>query len=367
MGIRLNINGREVEAENQKRLLEACLQAGTYIPHLCFHPGLGTARLLKPCLRIHQGEREIAGHAEDVYPGCGLCLVEIEGHDELCHSCTVLVADGMAVHTDTEPVKKQIGRNLTALLEKHPHACITCDLADGCSRQICSMDVPEQKRCCWKFHVCEFRKIASFIGFRKDVGCVIKDTPVIDDNPLFSINYNLCIRCQRCVIACRDVAGREALLSVCSDGEFIVGARRPSLKDSGCKFCLACVDVCPTGTQKEKDPKKKESRPRLDLQKAIMPPEENELKPLTTPNAAEVPDKEGVYKLYNEERDIIQITGSANLKEALIEESENAAARCYFSYEEDEMFMMRERRIIQQYMEEHRDLPPNNREIDDLF
>jgi len=229
------------------------------------------------------------------------------------------------------------------------------------------MDVPEQKRCCWKFHNCEFRKVASFIGFREDTGYEFRNIPLIDDNPLFSIDYNLCIHCLRCVIACRDIACREALSFVYREEEFIVGTSSSNLKDSKCKFCLACVDVCPTGALKEKDPRKKRSKIRLGIPSPILPPEEDELRPLSGPSLVEVPDKEGVYRLYDKEKNIIQITGSTNLKEALIEESENAALMLYFSYEEDEMFMMRERQLIQQYMEKHGDMPPNNREIDELF
>ena len=110
MGVRLSINGREVAVENHKTLLEACLKAGTYIPHLCFHPGLGTSRLLKTGKRAHQGEKEIVSDLESAYGGCGLCMVEIEGHNELCHSCTTPVEDGMIVHTDTESVLAKISK-----------------------------------------------------------------------------------------------------------------------------------------------------------------------------------------------------------------------------------------------------------------
>ena len=109
----IHIDGRKLEVENPKTVLEASLEMGIYIPHLCFHPGLGTSRLLKTGNRVHQGKKEIVNDSESAYKGCGLCLVEIEGNDEMRHSCTTPVEDGMVVHTDTESVKEQRRQYLT--------------------------------------------------------------------------------------------------------------------------------------------------------------------------------------------------------------------------------------------------------------
>jgi formate dehydrogenase beta subunit len=40
--IRLNIDGNAVEAQKGKSVLEASLDAGIYIPYLCYHPDLST-------------------------------------------------------------------------------------------------------------------------------------------------------------------------------------------------------------------------------------------------------------------------------------------------------------------------------------
>ncbi|MEJ2717087.1 MAG: FAD-dependent oxidoreductase, partial [Deltaproteobacteria bacterium] len=72
--------------------------------------------------------------------------------------------------------------------------------------------------------------------------------PVIEDEPLLTRNYNLCIGCTRCVRACRELRGINAIGFVFDrEGKVTVGSVTPTLKDSGCKFCTACVEVCPTG------------------------------------------------------------------------------------------------------------------------
>ncbi|MEJ2717963.1 MAG: 4Fe-4S dicluster domain-containing protein [Deltaproteobacteria bacterium] len=72
--------------------------------------------------------------------------------------------------------------------------------------------------------------------------------PVIEDEPLLTRNYNLCIGCTRCVRACRELRGINAIGFVFDrEGKVTVGSVAPTLKDFGCKFCTACVEVYPTG------------------------------------------------------------------------------------------------------------------------
>jgi len=76
--------------------------------------------------------------------------------------------------------------------------------------------------------------------------------PVLDDEPLFKRDFNLCIDCARCVRVCNQVRGVEALGIVQHDGRLLVGSIAPTLIESGCKFCGACVEVCPTGCLTDK-------------------------------------------------------------------------------------------------------------------
>ncbi|MDY7034531.1 MAG: 2Fe-2S iron-sulfur cluster-binding protein [Thermodesulfobacteriota bacterium] len=362
------INGQEVIAEEHKTVLDAALKAGIYIPHLCFHIGLSSTKSLQPNQSIYHGGTQIRNDSEDQYPGCNLCLVEVEGMDGYYQSCALYVKDGMKVFTMTELVMEKRKQNLTLLLKKHPHACIQCDQAQGCDRKLCSMEVPEKARCCWKFGNCELQKVAEFIGLEQGTGYTFpEDFPIIEDNPLFSVNYCLCVGCLRCVIACRNAAERETMGFVRKDGRYIVGTCAPGFKESKCRFCLVCVEVCPTGALRDTDTSKKKSKIRLSISPSIFPPEKDESMPLDKANLTNVPGIEGVYQLYDKEKNVLKIVGVENLKEILSAELGNTVDAAYFSYEENQMYTTRERQLLQQYMKKHGDFPPGNREMDELF
>ena len=81
--IKLTIDGTEVEAREGQSVLDAALEAGIYIPHLCSHPDL-----------TPQG-------------GCKLCVVEIDGESaQPVTSCTTTVREGMTVVTRSEGLNR---------------------------------------------------------------------------------------------------------------------------------------------------------------------------------------------------------------------------------------------------------------------
>jgi NADPH-dependent glutamate synthase beta subunit-like oxidoreductase len=55
------------------------------------------------------------------------------------------------------------------------------------------------------------------------------------------------------VRACRDLRGVEALGFIYQNGEATVGTVASTLGDSACKFCGACVEICPTGALTDKE------------------------------------------------------------------------------------------------------------------
>lgn len=200
--VSLTIDGREVEVRTGTTVLEAAREAGLYVPTLCYHPDLPP------------------------YGACRLCIVEIEGMLGFPTSCTTPAAEGMKVHTDT-PQLQQLRRNIFELtLAEHPYQCLTCA----------------------KNLHCELQAVASYIGLEQvSLPAIRRELPVDRDNPLFYRDYNLCILCGRCVRACQELRGIEAIAFIQRSSQTIVGTafNRP-LVDSGCKYCLACVEFCPT-------------------------------------------------------------------------------------------------------------------------
>jgi NADPH-dependent glutamate synthase beta subunit-like oxidoreductase/Pyruvate/2-oxoacid:ferredoxin oxidoreductase delta subunit len=104
--------------------------------------------------------------------------------------------------------------------------------------------------------------VANYVGISPTTPKFVPtDLPILENHALFIRDYNLCIGCTRCIRACRDLRGIEALGFVYDEkGQVQVGTLGPTLEDSGCKFCTACVEVCPTGALMDKSvrPGKKE-------------------------------------------------------------------------------------------------------------
>ncbi len=253
--VTLTIDGMEVQTEEGATVLEAAQGAGIYIPALCHHPDLPPAPGMKIDNQIYRGGKLIQGSSPNPkeFEGCQLCVVEIEGVEGFVTACNTLAKDGMVVRTNTPEVQKLRRDNLAKILARHPHACLVCAEREGCSREPCSLNVPVNERCCDKFGNCELQRVAEYIGIEEDVPRYVFGELPVEESSLFIRDHNLCIGCGRCVRVCRDVRGVEALGIVYDGEEYIVGTLGPSLEESECKFCGACVEVCPTGALMDRD------------------------------------------------------------------------------------------------------------------
>jgi formate dehydrogenase beta subunit len=207
--IKLNIDGRVIEAESGKSILEVSLAAGIYIPFLCYHPDLTST-----------GD-------------CKLCVVEVEGNEELVISCTTPVAEGMKVRTKSERLKAARRQAMEKILEGHPADCGTCIKYLNCELQSLKQYVSEE----------EYKPKGRARLFA-----------VNDSNPLFTIDLNKCVMCTRCVRACQELRGVGILMEKIKDGERYIGtAEGKSLAEAGCRFCGACAEVCPSGAIMDKE------------------------------------------------------------------------------------------------------------------
>jgi ferredoxin len=228
--IRLKIDGTDVTARSGMTVMEAADKASIYIPKLCNHPDLSP------------------------FGACRLCITKIENMKGMPCACTTPAQDGMVVTTTDSELTELRKEIISLILENHPHACLTCAQKEGCTREPCSTNVPVNERCCVKFGSCELQKVVEYVGLREDTPRYIpQEKRVVDNEPLFIRDYGLCILCGRCVRACRELrkVGTLGFLGRSYDVQIGTTYDR-SFADTGCRFCGACVEVCPTGALLDK-------------------------------------------------------------------------------------------------------------------
>ena len=196
------IDGIQIEALEGQTVLEAALAADVYIPHLCTHPSL------------------------PVTGSCGICVAEING--QLKKTCETQVQEGMQISLKSEKAVHQRNVALELLLAAHPHDCSSCKA----------------------YLKCELQAITQYTDVTHSrMRTVRRNTNGINIvNPLIVREMERCIRCGRCIRACKDLRGVGILKYNKQNDEIYIGTEGDKpLKEADCRFCGACVEVCPTG------------------------------------------------------------------------------------------------------------------------
>jgi len=102
----LFIDNRPVEVSPGRTILEAAEKLGIHIPTMCYRHGY------EPCT------------------SCMVCLVEVEGSENLIPACGAIAQENMRIRTDTERVRAARRTALELLLSDHLGDCIApCQLA----------------------------------------------------------------------------------------------------------------------------------------------------------------------------------------------------------------------------------------------
>ena len=218
--IKVIIDGKEYEAREGEYILNIARANGIFIPAICYLTGCS------PTL------------------ACRLCLVEANGKQ--VYSCNTKAKDGMNIVTTTPNIIKERRAIMEVYDVNHPLECGVCDQSGECELQnyTLEMGVDEQHY-------------------------AIRDTkrPIKEWN-FIHYDASLCIVCERCVTACKDMIGDSALKTVPRGGDKLSKELKSQMpKDAyamwnklqksiigtvsgdelDCTWCGECISVCPVG------------------------------------------------------------------------------------------------------------------------
>src|SRR3954449_2690655 len=198
--INFTIDGQALQAPQGTLLINAAKSAGISIPAFCYYDGLS------------------------LQAACRMCLVEVEKTPKLQVACTLPVAEGMVVKTDSDVVRQARKGTLEFLLTNHPLDCPVCDKGGECELQdmVFRYGAGESR----------FREAKIHVDEKQWSPIVFYDAP-------------RCILCYRCVRICGEGLGVNAL------GVGNRGAAAEIVPNKGdhleCDECGACIDICPVG------------------------------------------------------------------------------------------------------------------------
>ncbi|NCV64544.1 MAG: NADH dehydrogenase (quinone) subunit G, partial [Betaproteobacteria bacterium] len=223
--VELQIDGKTVQVAEGSVVIQAAEQAGTFIPHFCYHRKLSIAA------------------------NCRMCLVDIEKAPKPMPACATPVTQGMVVHTQSDRAIKAQKAVMEFLLINHPLDCPICDQGGECQLQDLAVGYggsasryEEEKR----------------VVFHKDVG------------PLVSMEeMSRCIHCTRCVRFGQEIAGSMELgmsqRGEHSEIEAFVGETVDS------ELSGNMIDICPVGALTSKPFRYQARTWELSRRKSISP------------------------------------------------------------------------------------------------
>jgi formate dehydrogenase major subunit len=201
--VRITIDGRSGAFPAGTPILAAARQLGMDIPTLCDDPRL-----------------EPSG-------ACRLCLVEIGGAPKLAAACATPIAEGMEIRTTSDLIETERRLVLEMLARRYPAEAVT--------------EAPDKD-----FH--RYLRAAGIAGAASSPPPGTTD----ESHPYLRADMSRCIDCYRCLRICADVQGQDVWHLWDRGIDTVLHPAGPSLLESPCVACGACVDTCPTGALEDR-------------------------------------------------------------------------------------------------------------------
>jgi len=222
----INVNNKILKARKGDTILETLRKNGITVPTLC--------------------------NMESFTPtgACRICVVEVEGHEELVPSCSHPVEEWMKIKTHSPRVIRARRTIVELLLSSHPDDCLYCIRNKNC----------------------ELQNLAEELGIRERRLPVVKIMKKKDPSSASIVRDPAkCILCGRCVRICKEKIGISTFDFIGKGMKTIVGPTfNKNLNVSNCINCGQCIMVCPTGALHEKDAISAVSEALQDTEKHVV-------------------------------------------------------------------------------------------------
>ncbi len=220
--LNVQIDGVWLQFPKGTRVIEACEQAGSYVPRYCYHKKLSSPGNCRMCL-TEMGFPKLGPDGKPELGPDNKPVINWMPRPQI--SCAQDVADGMGVRTNSPLVKECQRGVMEFLLINHPLDCPICDQAGECRLQEFSVD----------FGTSKSRFLENKVKKPKNVE--IGSRVTLDDER--------CILCSRCIRFCQEIA-HDDVLGFVDRGSYTVLTAHPGKRLEN-NYSLNTVDICPVG------------------------------------------------------------------------------------------------------------------------
>jgi len=226
--VNVQVDGEWKQFPKGKRLIEACMESGKFIPHYCYHPKLSSPGNCRMC-HVEVGMPKMTPDRKPVLGADG--RPEISWGPRPAISCATEVSEGMGVKTSSPMVEECRNSVMEFLLINHPLDCPICDQAGECRLQ--------------EFSV-EFGK-----GESRFIEEKVKKPKRVDLGERIVLDDERCIMCSRCIRFMQEIAGDDVLGFLNRGSHTTLSVYPGKRLDSN--YSLNTVDICPVGALTSKD------------------------------------------------------------------------------------------------------------------
>lgn len=226
--LNVQVDGQWHQFPKGTRVIEACTQAGKYVPRYCYHPKLSSPGNCRMCL-IEMGMPKMGADRKPEMGADGKPVINWIPRPQI--SCAQDVAEGMGIRTASPMVEECRKGVMEFLLINHPLDCTICDQAGECRLQEFSVEYGNDS--------------SRFLEEK------VHKPKHVDLGPRIVLDDERCILCSRCIRFTKEIA-KDDVLGFVDRGSYTTLTAHPGRRFDN-NYTLNTVDICPVGALTSKD------------------------------------------------------------------------------------------------------------------